>query len=189
MLRESRVLFLKNVGIFALHDISLDVEAGTLILCRGFDATADPWFGSIAFKAAKGEILTVRIPGLAEERVIHRGIWLAPVGDEVFRVGSTYTWEPLDSFPTAEGRLAIEAKLREFLRLPYEILDHQAAVRPVIDAGFPVIGRHPAFPPLAYFNGLGSKGSLLAPFFANQLATHLCDGGEIEPQVNVSRFL
>ncbi len=168
---------------------SLSVEARALILCRGFDATADPWFGSIAFKAAKGEILTVRIPGLAEERVVHRGIWLAPAGAEVFRAGSTYAWEPLDALPTADGRAEIEARLRAFLRLPFQVIDHQAAVRPVIDAGFPALGRHPRFPQLAYFNGLGSKGSLLAPFFADQLATHLCDGGEIEPQVNVLRFL
>ncbi len=168
---------------------SLSVEARVVIFCRGFDADADPWFGAIKFNAAKGEILTVRIPGLAEERVVHRGIWLAPVGIEVFRVGSTYTWDPLDSRPTAEARAEIESRLREFLRLPYEVIDHQAAVRPVIDAGFPVIGRHPHVPQLAYFNGLGSKGSLLAPFFANQLAAHLCGEGGIEEKVNVSRFL
>ena len=103
---------------------------------------------------------------MAEERVVHRGIWLAPLGDEVFRVGSTYTWEPLDTRPTPEGRAVIESKLRDFLKVPYKILDHQAAVRPVIDAGYPVLGRHPEHPRLAYFNGLGSKGSLLAPFFA-----------------------
>ncbi len=167
---------------------SLDIDARTLILCRGFDATADPWFGSIKFNAAKGEILAVRIPGVAEERVVHRGIWLAPDGDDVFRVGSTYTWEPLDPIPTPEGRAEIESKLRAFLRVPFEVIDHRAAVRPVIDAGFPVLGRHPLFPRLAYFNGLGSKGSLLAPFFANQLAAHLCGEGDIEPEVNVSRF-
>ena len=123
--------------------------------------------------------------GLAEERVIHRGLWLAPSGNEVFRVGSTYTWEPLDSQPTPEGRAGIESKLRAFLKVPYKIIDHRAAVRPVIDAGYPVLGRYPQYPHLAYFNGLGSKGSLLAPFFAEQLAAHLCEGSAIEEQVNV----
>ncbi|AMV24465.1 bifunctional tRNA (mnm(5)s(2)U34)-methyltransferase/FAD-dependent cmnm(5)s(2)U34 oxidoreductase [Gemmata sp. SH-PL17] len=168
---------------------ALSVEAQTVVFCRGFDAGTDPWFGSIKFNAAKGEILTVRVPGLAENRVIHRGIWLAPIGDEVFRVGATYTWEPLDSRPTAEGRAEIESRLRAFLRLPFEVLEHHAAVRPVIDAGLPVLGRHPEHPQLAYFNGLGSKGSLLAPFFADQLAAHLCGTGEIDPEVNVRKAL
>ena len=153
---------------------SLGAEGQTVILCRGFTPDADPWFGGIRFNAAKGEMLTVRVPGLRETRTVHRGVWLSPLGDELFRVGATYTWEPLDSRPTPEGRAEIEAKLRAFLTLPFTVTDHRAAVRPVIDAGYPVLGRHPLYPHLAYFNGLGSKGSLLAPFFANQLAAHLC---------------
>jgi glycine/D-amino acid oxidase-like deaminating enzyme len=164
-------------------------EARVVIFCRGFDASADPRFGAVRFNAAKGEILTVRVPGLAEDRVVHRGVWLAPAGNEVFRVGATYTRDQLDTQPTAEGRAEIESKLRAFLKLSFVVLDHQAAVRPVIDAGFPVLGRHPQHPQLAYFNGLGSKGSLLAPYFAEQLARHLCDGGELEKGLNVSQFL
>ncbi len=178
-------------GAFAATEVDpRDRFSGqTVILCRGFAPDLDPWFGGIRFNAAKGEILTVRASGLTEERVVHRGVWLAPVGDEVFRVGSTYTWEPLDALPTPEGRAEIEAKLRAFLKIPYEVLDHHAAVRPVIDAGYPALGRHPERPQLAYFNGLGSKGSLLAPFFAEQLAAHLCDEGQIEEAVNLARFL
>jgi glycine/D-amino acid oxidase-like deaminating enzyme len=159
-----------------------------VVFCRGF-APDDPWFGGIRFNAAKGEMLTVRVPGLRETRTVHCSVWLSPLGDDLFRVGATYTWEPLDSRPTPEGRAELESKLRTFLKRPFEVIDHRAAVRPVIDAGYPVLGRHPAHPHLAYFNGLGSKGSLLAPFFADQLAAHLCGEGEIEEAVNVSRFL
>jgi glycine/D-amino acid oxidase-like deaminating enzyme len=164
-------------------------DARTVIFCRGFAPDSDPWFGGIKFNAAKGEMLTLRIPGCAEDRVVHRGVWLAPLGHETFRAGSTYAREPLDSHPTPDGRAEIEAKLRAFFKLPYEVIDHRAAVRPVIDAGFPVLGRHPDHPHRVYFNGLGSKGSLLAPFFAQQLATHLCGAGEIEDAVNVLKYL
>jgi glycine/D-amino acid oxidase-like deaminating enzyme len=178
-------------GAYATADVtgpeSLDAE--TVVLCRGYSPEPDPWFGGIRFNAAKGEILTVRIPGLAEGRVVHRGIWLVPAGGEVFHAGATHTWDPLDATPTAAGRAEIEAKLRAFLKLPYDVIGHRAAVRPVIDAGFPVLGRHPDNPRLAYFNGLGAKGSLLAPFFANQLAAHLCGEGEIEGEVGVRKHL
>jgi glycine oxidase len=165
------------------------LDAQTVIFCRGFSPDADPWFGGIKFNAAKGEILTVRIPGLAEERVVHRGLWLVPAGESCFHVGATHTWEPLDAIPTTKGRTEIETKLRTFLKLPYKVIDHRAAVRPVIDAGFPVLGRHPTNPRVAYFNGLGAKGSLLSPFFANQLAAHLCGYGEIDGVVNVRKYL
>jgi glycine/D-amino acid oxidase-like deaminating enzyme len=69
------------------------------------------------------------------------------------------------------------------------VVDHQAGVRPVIDAGYPALGRHPAYPQLAYFNGLGSKGSLLAPFFADQLVACLLGEREPDPEVNVMRHL
>jgi glycine/D-amino acid oxidase-like deaminating enzyme len=167
----------------------LEVAARWLVFCQGFTPASDPWFGSIRFNAAKGEILTLRIPGLHEDRVIHRGVWLAPVGGEVFRCGATYTWDDLNCTPTPEGRAEIESRLRTFLRLPFEVIDHQAAVRPVIDAGYPVLGCHPEFPQLAYFNGLGSKGSLLAPFFAEQLAACLAGEREVDSTVDVRKFL
>jgi glycine oxidase len=163
------------------------VEARGLVFCRGF-TTGDPWFGGVRFNAARGEILTVRIPDLNEERVVHRGIWLAPAGDDTFRCGATYDWDDLNNTPTAAGRAEIESRLRAFLRVPFEVLDHSAAVRPVIDAGYPVLGRHPEHTQLAFFNGLGSKGSLLAPFFAEQLTACLCSEREIEPALDVRRF-
>jgi glycine/D-amino acid oxidase-like deaminating enzyme len=165
------------------------LKSQAIVFWRGFDPLADPWFGGIRFNAAKGEILTVHIPELFEERILHRGVWLAPIGGEIFRVGSTYVWDDLQPEPTAGGRAEIEARLRLFLRLPFEALDHQAAVRPVIDAGYPVLGLHPEYPQLAYFNGLGSKGSLLAPFFADQLASCLMSERQSEAEVDVRKFL
>ena len=160
-----------------------------IIFCRGFDEIADPWFGGIRFNAAKGEILTVRIPDLQEDRVIHHGLWLAPVDGELFRVGSTYVWDDLEPHPTSTGRTEIEARLRLFLRSPFEVVGHEAAVRPVIDAGYPVLGLHPRHPQLAYLNGLGSKGSLLAPFFSEQLVSCLMGERMPDPEVDVRKFL
>lgn len=167
----------------------LGLETQALVFCRGFAPNSDPWFGSVAFRGAKGEILTVRVPGLAEERVLHRGVWLAPLGNELFRVGATYSWHQLDAQPTAQGRTELETRLRDLLKLPFEVTGHDAAVRPITGGSVPVLGRHPRFPQLAFFNGLGSKGSLLSPFFANQLAGALCGEGGIEAEVDVRNRL
>lgn len=160
----------------------LELEVRAVVFSMGFQPVPDPWFGNVRFNAAKGEILTLRIPNLSEDRVIHRGVWLAPIGGDLFRTGSTYSWDDLTPTPTPGGRAEIEERLRQFLRLPFEVIDHRAAIRPVIDAGYPVLGRHPLHAQLAYFNGLGSKGSLLAPFFSDQLAANLADEREtVEP--------
>ena len=179
------------------HDLEIDslgvslprlgVRAGRLIFCEGIDATSNPWFRSVRFKPAKGEILTVRIPGLNENRVVHRGVWLAPRGGELFRVGSTYEWQQLDNRPTAAGRDEILSLLREFLLLPFEVIDHQAAVRPIHLNQYPVVGLHPDHEQLGYFNGLGSKGTLHAPFFANHFARVLSGKAILDPEVDLNR--
>jgi glycine/D-amino acid oxidase-like deaminating enzyme len=203
-LEVSRAFFQQNdcylhANLEFAHDVQVgndeivlprfNVRSRAVILCRGFDLGSDPWFGGIRFNAAKGEILTLRIPELREERTFHRGIWLAPLGGELFRAGSTYVWDDLQTTPTSAGRAEIEARLRLFLRVPFEVIDHQAAIRPVIDAGYPLLGRHPDHPALAYFNGLGSKGSLLAPFFADQLVSCLLGERQPDPQVDVRKVL
>ena len=37
-------------------------------------------------------------------------------------------------------------------------------------------------------NGLGARGALLGPYYAERLAAHLCAGEELAPQVDVARF-
>ena len=151
----------------------LGLRADQVVFCQGHDAAVNPWFRGVRFGGAKGELLTLRIPGLTEERVVNRGVWLLPLGGGLFRAGATYDHDALDCVPTARGREEICGRLREFLRLPFEVIDHRAAVRPVIDAGRPALGLHPENDRVGFFNGLGSKGALLAPFFADQLAAIL----------------
>ena len=182
-LDTERDLVLDSLGVSLPR---LGVRAGRLIFCEGIDATSNPWFRSVKFKPAKGEILTVRIPGLSENRVVHRGVWLAPLGGELFRVGSTYEWQQLDNLPTAASRDEILSRLREFLLLPFEVVDHQAAVRPIHLNQYPVLGLHPDHEQLGYFNGLGSKGTLHAPFFANHFARVLSGEATLDPEVDLN---
>ncbi|MEW4531417.1 FAD-dependent oxidoreductase [Maioricimonas sp. JC845] len=164
------------------------LRAARLIFCEGAAGRENPWFDSVRFKPARGDILTLNIPGLEEDRVIHRGIWLVRVGGERYMAGSTYDWERLDCAPTAEGRDEICNRLREFLRLPFKVIGHAAAVRPALADFRPVLGEHPEHPQLICFNGLGAKGSLQAPFFARQLAAFLAGDGAIDDAVNVRRM-
>jgi glycine/D-amino acid oxidase-like deaminating enzyme len=149
----------------------LGVEARVLIFAQGFHAEPNPWFPELEFQTAKGEILTLQIPGLWESRVINRGgTWLAPVAHEIYRAGSTYDRDNLDDAPTPAGRDEILGKLSAFLRLPVRVLEHRAAVRPITPDRVPVCRFHSQYPQLALLNGLASKGSLFAPSVAERLA-------------------
>lgn len=165
----------------------LGVRTRRIIFCQGFGGVHNRWFNGVRFDAAKGEILTLRIPGLHETRIVHCGVWLAPLGGELFRAGSTYQRDSLDSIPTARGREEVCRRLQAFLRLPFEVVDHAAGVRPIVDGRHPVLGLHPDYPQLGYFNGLASKGALQAPLLASQFAAYLEGDGFLDPELDVNR--
>lgn len=162
----------------------MELTAGWVIFCEGAAGVRNPWFPTVPYNPAKGEILTLRVPGLGETRPVHRGVWLAPQGGDVFLAGSTYDRDDLTPTPTAAGRAAIEAGLREFLRLPFEVLGHRAGVRPVLTTTKPMLGVHSRHR-LAVLTGLGSKGALYAPTYGAMLVDHLTDGRPIDPEASL----
>lgn len=166
---------------------SLGATAQSVVFCRGFWDMNDPLFRPIRFSPAKGEILTLRVPDLSEDRVVNRGVWLVRAHGDTFLAGSTYTRDSLDHVPTAAGRDEICGRLREFLRPPFEVVGHTAAVRPIVDQRKLLLGLLPGKPRIGFFNGLSSKGSLWAPHFAGQLADALTGRGAIDAEVDVAR--
>lgn len=192
-LAASRKVF-RELGCYqcAEYEDPLNSSLATMtVFCQGFEAASNPLFDWVPFKSAKGEILTLEIdaPELAADRIYNRGVWLLPTADGQFRTGSTYSWDPLDCTPTAAGRESIESRLREWLKVPIEVIGQRAAVRPIINASKVLMGRHPARDDVAFFNGLGSKGVSNAPFFAAQLAEHLGGNGLIDPEVDLRKNL
>lgn len=157
----------RNLGAYRNAEYPCDCGAERIVFCQGFKA--NPLF-PVRFNPAKGEILTLRIDGLREDRIVVRGVWLLPLGSGIFKAGATYDRDNLDDVPTESGRASILERLRHLTDHPVEVLNHLAAVRPVIDEGKPTMlidGRY------GFFNGLGSKGSLLAPYFAERFADQL----------------
>ena len=150
------------------------LKARLVVSCEGHAAARNPFFSRVQFNAAKGDILTVRFHRRVPARSLHRGIWVAPTTQpDVFSVGATYDRARLDQEPDPCGRSEIERKLKSFLRVPYTVLDHRAAVRPILSDGRVLVGLHPQQQRLGYFNGLASKGSLQAPYYARCLTDFL----------------
>ncbi len=166
----------------------LGIAARRVIFCTGFDHGTNPLFRHLGFNAAKGEILTLRVPGLEEKRVINRGIWISPTDDGLFQAGATYEWDDLTPTPTAAGRDKLEARLHILLKRPFEVVGHRAGVRPISADRNPILGFHSNEPRIGCFTGLGSKGVLLAPFFAAQFVSVIVESKSIDPEVEVHRW-
>jgi glycine oxidase len=156
------------------------LRAHYVISCEGYAAAGNPHLSWLPFRAAKGDILTVRFAHPLPPTTVHRGIWIAPTAEAAtFSVGSTYDVHNLDPTPSSKARTEIEGKLQTFVRMPYDVIEHQSAVRPILIDIKPAVGLHPKLPRLGYFNGLGSKGALQAPWFAQQFVQHLLGAGPL----------
>lgn len=157
-----------------------DLRCQTLVLADGAAARTNPFFPPNQFNATRGEILTVEIPDWPETRVLHGAVWIAPLraasSRGYYQVGATYDWANLDAGPTAAGRELLEQRLRSILDRPFRVVDHVAAVRPILRDPYPLAIRSAEYPQLVIWNGLASKGSLQAPYFARQLADQLVEG-------------
>lgn len=162
------------------------IKASKIIFCNGVEGANNPYFSEIKFRPVKGEVLKVKInPTL--NKVYNRGVFIMP-REGSHTVGSNYNHQDLTWTPTESGRNEIETKLKSILINPYEVIDHRAGVRPSVSDRRPVLGGSKEKEQLVMFNGLGTKGVSLAPFFANQLVNCLINGGKIDKEVNVNRF-
>lgn len=170
------------------HVIYNDIKAKRLIFCEGHKAIHNPFFNYLPFKGAKGEVLIIRTPKVSFEKIIKHRVFLAPIGDGMYWIGSSYKWDYKDQQPTAEGKSFLTDRLNDFLKTPYEIVEHRSAVRPTVKDRRPFLGVHPEFENLFLFNGLGTKGTSLGPFWAKAMQEYLTEDKPLDTAVDIQRF-
>lgn len=161
-----------------------------ILFCEGWRGGGNPWFGHLPFGGNKGEVLIVRIPGLQAERILKHRVFIAPLPEpETYWIGATSENRIDTDQPSATGRQYLQERLDELLTVPYEVIDHRAAVRPTVRDRRPFLGLHDRYPALGIFNGLGTKGASLGPFWAAHFADFLTgQRKELDPAVDIRRF-
>jgi len=70
----------------------------------------------------------------------------------------------------------------------YEVVGHEAGVRPTVKDRKPLVGQHPNYKNLFVLNGFGSHGIMIAPWAAAQLFGCIEKGEELLPEVDINRF-
>jgi glycine/D-amino acid oxidase-like deaminating enzyme len=174
---------------FSPEGIEYDsISAQAIIFCDGISSTSNPWFQNLPFAPNKGEMLLINAPEIPSTHIFKRGMNLVPWKENIFWIGSSYEWEFENDQPTAVFRERTEAVLRHWLKSPFTIIDHRAALRPATLERRPFAGFHPQYASLGIFNGMGTKGCSLAPYFASQLVRHIQNKTALHPEADVKRF-
>lgn len=167
-----------------------DVRAEKIIFCEGVHAVHNPFFHQLPFQPAKGECLIVEIPDLNTDQIIAEQVGLVPLPQpHLYYAGATHHWQFTNDLPSQKGKEELTSLLSAFVKTPYKIAEHKAAIRPTVKDRRPFIGFHPQHKQLAIFNGLGTKGISLAPYFASHFTEHLLNNTELNSEVDIQRFV
>lgn len=137
----------------------------------------------------KGEALIVRLPEWKLPAIVKEEVFFIPIGeDNLFWVGSNYEPWPENSKPSEAGKESLIKAIEHIHPGAFIVVEHLSGIRPTIDDRRPLIGPYPGYTNRFLFNGMGTKGTSLAPFWANHLVSHLIDKTSILKIVNPVRY-
>ena len=165
-----------------------DIVANKIIFCDGISSLQNPFFKTLPFSFNKGESLLIEAAEIPETNIFKKGIVLAPQGNNLFWVGSNYEWNFTDANPSIDFLDKTKKQLNNWLKVPYKIVEHKAAIRPTNLERRPFVGLHPTNKNIGILNGMGTKGCTLAPYFAKQLVDILFLQSPIHPEATIERF-
>ncbi|GMQ24921.1 FAD-dependent oxidoreductase [Algoriphagus sp. oki45] len=165
-----------------------DIQAKALIYCGGVAEKNSRFFGFLPFAPVKGEILEV-LQDFDPGWIVNRGVFRVPLGDGLFRVGSTYTWHDLDQGPTENAKTELLEKLHKLVKpAVIEVKNHRSGIRPATKDRKPFLGKHPEEDGVYIFNGFGAKGVSLIPYFSRMMRDFLLQNQPILSEVDIKRY-
>ncbi len=184
---EVEVFQYQNVREVSDGMIYRDWKAQAIIFCEGTGVTGNPFFKGLKMRPVKGELIDIKT-NFHPNQIVNRGVFMIP-RDRTIRVGSTYDHQDLTWQPTEKGRSMIEEKLSNLFNGTYEVIGAFAGIRPATFDRRPFVGLMKNKPGIGIFNGLGTKGVSLAPYFAPMMADFLLGEQVLLPEVDVNRGL
>jgi glycine oxidase len=158
-----------------------------VVFCEGHEIKNNPLFNELAISPTKGQVLTVKSKLIPEDESLNRKCFVLPLGENRFKIGSTYEWDAHDNAITEEGKNLILANLGVLIDDNPQIIGQEAGIRPTTIDRRPFIGEHSKYKGNFVFNGLGTKGYMIAPLLSNEFTAFLLDGAELDPEVALYR--
>ncbi len=159
------------------------VRCQKIIFCEGAAAIHNPWLKGLPFNLSKGEAMVIKKLEVLPA-VIKRRIFSVPWENGEWWLGAANFWNYEDDLPTDEGQERIMAAFIEMYsgqRPP--VMENFAAIKPTVRDRKPLLGRVDR--DIYVFNGLGTKGASLAPYFARHLVSHIKSGQSLMQEVDI----
>ena len=159
-----------------------------VIFCMGYLQKEEETFAYLPLQQTKGQTLLIESELLPEDESLNRKCFVLPYGQKRFRIGATYEFNNPTLTTTEQGKTFLLEMLEALGTYHPKVIDQVAGVRPTVLDRRPLMGMHPNYPGVYIFNGLGTKGYMMAPTLARELAEHITTDKPLNPEINISRF-
>lgn len=165
-----------------------DYEVKGIIFCEGSQVKNNPFFNHLPYTITKGELISIEIPDVEIKKILNKGFFILPVSNGIFKVGATYNWKETHGAPTEEAKMELLTKFEKLCGHHYHLVNHEAGLRPTTKDRKPILGEHPKHKGIYVFNGLGTKGVMLAPYFVQHFSDFLILRTPLMKDVSVDRI-
>jgi len=159
-----------------------------VVFCMGYRQKDEATFSYLPLQQTKGQTLLIESKLISETESMNRKCFVLPSGEGRFRVGATYEFNNPTLNVTEEARTTLLENLASLGAYQPTVVGQTAGVRPTVLDRRPLMGEHPKYDGVFVFNGLGTKGYLMAPTLARELMAHILENKPLHPETNISRF-
>ncbi len=171
------------------NPIYKDIHYRNIVFAEGMGVKENPFFSEIPVHQNKGHHLEVKLSqNLEEGYTIKKKHFVFPLNDGSYYYGGTYDREQIHHEIDDAAVETLTKALSEFYPHYFEVREVKFGFRPTVKDRRPILGNHPEFKNLYVFNGLGARGILNGNYFAKELFSHIENGKDLHPEVDLKRF-
>ncbi len=164
------------------------IEAKKLVFCDGYTLKANPFFDYLPMEGVKGETMVIHAHGLELKDIVKSKVFIMPMEKDYYYVGATYYYREVNDEISEEGQTELTENLNKFLKMDYKVIRQFAGIRPTVIDRRPLLGVHPNKQNVYVFNGLGSRGVMLAPIMTEELYDFIEKSIDLQAEIDIKRF-
>ena len=180
-----------NYELLENHDDHIqynNINAKYIVFAEGYGLTENPFFNQLPLNGTKGEMLTIQAPDLKMNFIMKSSVFIVPLGNDLFWIGSTYEREDKSHSITNAAKEELLDKLKQIITCEFKVINQVAGIRPTTKDRRPLVGSHPDHKNMFVLNGLGTRGVMISPYVAQQLFNHIELGEDLDPEIDINRF-
>ena len=160
-----------------------------VVFCEGSNLSNNPFFNYLSLNLNKGEILTLKSEELELTEMYKKKVFVIPLGNQLFRVGATYDRDFQESYDEESKREELIQQFQEIFKCKFEVVEQLGGIRPAVRDRRPYLGKHPVLKNFYIFNGLGSRGCLMAPKLSEELIDCMEEEKALSAEIDIERVM